>query len=231
MEWRRYRKYVLGSLAVVSVIGLPFFLQHFWSFISGQASSIIIRNRWDIAFLNIAGFLLFLIPLSFRRKVDWSSLGIYTAFIVSLFIEMYGIPLSVYLTSSFSGAAAYTPNYILSFSVLGQTFGMNFWMLLGVLITVIGMFLVAWGWITIYRTEDELVTSGIYSFSRHPQYLGIMLIASGWFIGWPTLLTTVILPILIYKYYKLCFKEEKEVMEEIGEEKYRSYRESTPMLL
>ncbi|MFB6147785.1 MAG: isoprenylcysteine carboxylmethyltransferase family protein, partial [Candidatus Nanohaloarchaea archaeon] len=108
---------------------------------------------------------------------------------------------------------------MLTFSALGYGFMMNTWMLVGAAVTVLGMLLVALGWVTVYRNQG-LVTSGIYRYSRHPQYLGIILIATGWFIGWPTLLTGAMLPVVVYEYYRLAKKEEEEVAEEVGEESY-----------
>ncbi|MDY6778631.1 MAG: methyltransferase, partial [Candidatus Nanohaloarchaea archaeon] len=75
--------------------------------------------------------------------------------------------------------------FLLEFSVLGQQLGMTFWMLVGAAITTAGMLIVLIGWWQLYTADDELVTSGVYAYSRHPQYVGISLIALGWFIGWP----------------------------------------------
>ncbi|MFB6292148.1 MAG: isoprenylcysteine carboxylmethyltransferase family protein [Candidatus Nanohaloarchaea archaeon] len=227
------RNVILGVLLFFGAISIPSFLDHYLYWISGQARAVVIQQRWDFVALNIAAFLLFLIPLRYRRKADWKSLGVYTAFIVSLFVEMYGIPLSIYLSSAafFSQPSASGFEPVVEFSVLGQTPEMTAWMLVGLAVTVLGMLLVAVGWLTVYRNREGLATSGIYRYSRHPQYLGIILIAVGWFIGWPTLLTTVILPILVYTYYKLSIEEEQEVREEVGEERYREYAESTPRFI
>ncbi|MFB6175212.1 MAG: isoprenylcysteine carboxylmethyltransferase family protein [Candidatus Nanohalobium sp.] len=227
------RSFVFGLLTGLAALTFPSFLNHMLYFLSGQISTVIFRGQWGIVALSIVGFLAFLIPLNYRRRADWRSMGIYSAFIVSLFIEMYGIPLTVYMSSAAFGAVspATVPNTVLTFSAVGHTFAMNIWMVVGAAITALGMAIVAIGWVTIYRTDRDLVTSGIYRYSRHPQYLGIILIAAGWFIGWPTLLTGLMLPVVIYEYARLCRKEEKEVAEDIGEEKYQAYRESTPMLV
>jgi len=94
-----------------------------------------------------------------------------------------------------------------------------------------GMTLIILGWVTLYRNtkKEGLVTSGIYNYSRHPQYLGFILIILGWFFGWPTPLTLIFAPILIYKYVTVCRKEEIEVKKEHPE--YDNYRSKVPFMI
>ncbi|MFB6115347.1 MAG: isoprenylcysteine carboxylmethyltransferase family protein [Candidatus Nanohalobium sp.] len=227
------RSFLFGVVTGLAVLSLPSFVNHLMYFLSGQIRTVIFQGKWSIVALSVIGFLAFLIPLNYRKRADWRSMGIYSAFIVSLFIEMYGVPLTIYMSSAAFGAfsPASVPNVILTFNLLGNTFAMNTWMFVGAVITAVGMGIVAWGWATIYRTDKDLVKTGIYSYSRHPQYLGIILIAVGWFIGWPTLLTGFMLPIVVYEYYRLSKSEEEEVAKDIGEEKYEEYRKNTPMLI
>jgi protein-S-isoprenylcysteine O-methyltransferase Ste14 len=221
------RRIGFGLILLLALISLPSFYQHLKFFLSGQIQFFMKQEAWLLVAGSVAFFLLFLLPLKFRRKADWRSAGIYTAFLISLFIEMYGLPLTVYLSSAFVSMPSSNQIPAFLFSFMG--FSLNLWMLIGLIITLVGCGVVAVGWYSVYNAEG-LAKSGIYSYSRHPQYLGIILISVGWFIGWPTPLTALLLPVLIYEYYRLSGEEEREAEEEFGEE-YRDYMESTPKFI
>ncbi|MFB6145800.1 MAG: isoprenylcysteine carboxylmethyltransferase family protein [Candidatus Nanohaloarchaea archaeon] len=224
------RTVIMGVLAGYSLLFLPLFADYFIYYMSGQVISTVIEGQWSIVLLNIGAFLLFLIPLHYRRKANWKSMGVYSAFIVSLFIEMYGVPLTLYIGSAVSTQVP-PPATVYSLGFLGVVFNMSAWMILGIILTAIGAAAIAKGWHDIYFAEEELVTKGVYRYSRHPQYVGILLVVLGWWIAWPTPLTTLMLPVMVYTYYSLAKEEEKEVSEEIGEEKYTEYAENTPMFV
>ena len=69
--------------------------------------------------------------------------------------------------------------------------------------------------------------TGPYAYIRHPQYDGFILIMLGFLLQWPTLITLIMFPILVFMYVRLARREEREVLLEFGET-YRRYMLSTP---
>lgn len=228
--------WIIRTLIVLSLISLLLFpmqvYDHFVAHFTGKLGSYLIRGNWLLVIANIIVFTTFLIPLGFRRKVNWKEYGLVAAFFVSLFIEMYGIPFVILFASRTLEPSGGTVelNHAVTFSFLGMEFAMTVPMVYGLVMMAIGTVLIIWGWISLYRNIDKegLVTSGIYSVSRHPQYLGFILVIGGWLLGWPTLLTVVFAPILIFMYIRVCRKEEKEMGEDHD---YGSYMKNTPFLI
>ena len=80
-----------------------------------------------------------------------------------------------------------------------------------------------------HRTE-KIVTTGIYSIVRHPQYLGGLLAHVGisfLLSAWCSLLFTPLMAVLVYLASR---KEEEELIREFGKE-YEDYKEKVPMLI
>lgn len=207
------------------------FFAHMESHFTGSVLPRVITGQWHIVIINIILFLTFLIPLSFRRKVNWKEYGLVTAFFVSLFVEMYGIPfLVIFVSHRVHGSEVQVPGSVLNVRVLGVELALTMTMVYGTVLMIIGTLLIILGWITLYRNlrSDDIVTKGIYSYSRHPQYFGFILIILGWLIGWPTILTFLFAIILIYKYVKVCRIEERELSQDL---KYLQYRKNVPFFI
>ncbi len=220
------------ALFLVPLIYFNDFYNHFYVYLSSNVITGIITQQWHIVILCILLFMAFLIPLSYRRKANWIEYSLVSAFFVSLFIEMYGIPLTVLFASKyfFTPGTQLPPN-IISFYFLGVGFGMDVAMTYGAILMLIGMFIIIIGWIKLYKStkKDGLVTDGIYAYSRHPQYLGFIFIILGWLFGWPTIITVILAPILIYKYIRVCRAEEEDVSKEFPE--YNKYKKDVPLFI
>lgn len=75
---------------------------------------------------------------------------------------------------------------------------------------------------------ERIVTSGVYSVVRHPQYLGGLLAHVGisfLFFAWYSLLST---PLMVLLIFLISRKEEKELVKEFGKE-YEDYAKKVPM--
>ena len=225
-------------ILVFPVLFFSEFYNHFYAYLTGGIITRIITQQWHIVILNILLFLAFLIPLSYRKKANWKQHSLAVAFFVSLFVEMYGIPFTILFASKYFAPDITTtlPSSIVNFNLLGVGFGMDLAMVYGAVLMLIGAILIMSGWFTLYRTvqkniasdKNVLVTSGIYAYSRHPQYVGFLLVIWGWFMGWPTILTLIFTPILFYKYIQTARREELEV---VSSAVYSEYKKRVPFLL
>ncbi|MEX0915793.1 MAG: isoprenylcysteine carboxylmethyltransferase family protein [Wenzhouxiangellaceae bacterium] len=179
----------------------------------------------------IASWLLyrFLAPKSWR---EWASAGLVQAFIIALYAEMYGFPLTIYLLVRFFGVDRVNLNANLWSTLLGMgETGMMIAMLLGYGLLFIGIGLFIQGWRELYRArkENRLATDGLYGLVRHPQYSGLFLALFGeGVVHWPTVFSITVFPLIVVAYVLLARREEKKVIAEFGDT-YRAYRQQVPM--
>ncbi len=223
-KWNTLARLGLIALALSSLLYADQFYEHIKAHLSGSIVDDVITGEWHVVLFNIALFLSFLIPLTFRRKADWKEYTIVVAFIVSLFVETYGIPLHIILVAG-RGTTPAAPDLDtpLVIDFLGVEFAFTIPMIYGAVLILLGMTLIIVGWVQLFKgvKNNELVTTGLYAISRNPQYLGFMLVVAGWWVGWPTILVTIFAPILIILYLRLCKVEEKEVGDLPGFPEYR----------
>ncbi len=193
---------------------------------------------WSLVVINSAIFILF--AFSFFKPAtrrDWRTFGTFAAFIVALFVEMYGFPLTVYLLSGW--VARRFPGV----DPLSHASGHLWYALLGLegnphanpvhlasnLFIVAGFLLLSSAWRVLYRAQREgtLASTGAYALVRHPQYDAFVLVMFGFLLQWPTLVTLVMFPILVTVYVRLARREEREARARFGPE-WDAYAAATP---
>mgnify|MGYP001612842609 FL=1 len=171
------------------------------------------------------------LPIKKNEKRWKTARGAFIAFIIAVFTEMYGFPLSIYLISSSFGINIPLTHEKgnLWVSLLGLSGTASYaLMAIGSIFMVAGVFIIGKAWKQIFHAKG-LITNGIYSKMRHPQYSGIFLIIIGFVIQWPTIPTLIMFPFLILLYYKLARREEKEL--EKNFKNYKDYRLKVPMFI
>lgn len=193
---------------------------------------------WSLVIVNSAIFIFFAYTF-FKPQTarDWRSFSAFSAFLVALFAEMYGFPLTIYflsgwLQSRFPGIDWFShdaghllemmfgwkanphagPFHILSFAFIGG-----------------GFILISAAWKVLYEAQQtrSLAVSGAYSYVRNPQYVGFILVMFGFLLQWPTILTLAMFPVLMVMYVRLAKSEEKDAIAEFGDA-YTRYAADVP---
>lgn len=193
---------------------------------------------WSLAIINSLVFIIFAFSFAKPQSTrDWRSFGAFSAFLVALFTEMYGFPLTIYLLSGwlanrFPGVdfMSHDAGHLLeiAFGWRGNPHWGPFHVLSNIFI-VAGFWLLASAWKILYHAQraNRLATTGAYSRVRHPQYDGFVMIMFGFLLQWPTLVTLVMFPILVFMYAYLGKKEEADMLAQFGDE-YAKYTARTP---
>ena len=195
---------------------------------------------WALVVFNSLLFIVF--AASFfhpKSQRDWRALGGFSAFIVALFTEMYGYPLTVYLLTGPLGGLV--PGVDLSHNAGHLWTDLIGWKsdphvspfhLASYVFIIGGFWLISAGWRALFAAQREgaLATTGPYAHIRHPQYLGFVLIMVGFLLQWPTFATLAMFPVLLVVYHRLAAREERDVRTEFGAA-YDAYALLTPRFL
>ena len=198
-------------------------------------------GMWTVVIFNTLLILFFVISYMVPKKnIEWRSMGAFIGFIVALFTEMYGFPLTIYLLSSWMGKSypvlnPFTHNHghlILVFLGLADfPLAMTTLHIVSNGLIFFGLYIIYQGWMLIYAAQGKkLVTEGVYSYVRHPQYAGLFLVTVGFLLQWPSITTLIMWPILMFSYYRLALREEIDV-EKIFGKQYEEYRKRVPAFI
>ena len=193
---------------------------------------------WGSVIFNIIVFGVFTYT-AFKptTKRDWRTLGAFAAFMVALFAEMFGFPLTIYFLTSILGKRypvldpfTHLNGHLWVTLASGSTAVYQILHPISNVVIFSGLIVIAVVWKGIHGGNGELVTSGIYKFVRHPQYIGFTLMILGFLIQWPTIITLIMAPSLLIMYTKLAQKEESHMIEIFGEE-YKEYCNKVPAFI
>ena len=196
---------------------------------------------WSLVLIDSAFFIFF--AFSFfkpKTKRDWRSFGAFSAFIVALFAEMYGFPLTIFLLSGW--LARRYPGIDLTSHDAGHLWGTLFGShgephlspvhILSSILIIMGFFLLAASWSVLYTAQraGRMATTGPYARVRHPQYDAFILIMVGFLLQWPTLITLLMFPVLVFMYVRLARHEDAEMGVTFGNE-WDRYAARTPRFI
>lgn len=197
---------------------------------------------WSLVVINSLVFIIFAFSFAGpRSRRDWRSFGAFAAFLVALFTEMYGFPLTIYLlsgwlSSRFPGVdfLSHDAGHLLE-TLAAEFFGWDInphagpFHIASYILIFAGFVLLARSWGILYEAQrrGEIATSGPYAYVRHPQYTGFIAIMLGFLLQWPTLLTLAMFPVLTLMYARLARREESDAVAQFGTP-YREYMNQVP---
>ena len=192
-------------------------------------------GMWIVVAFNLGLFLFWVLSfLAPRGRAEWRSMSVVVAFLVAMFSEMYGFPLTIYLLTSWLGDAypvlnpfSHKLGHLWVVVLGGSNLAWALIMVVSLALMLAGYTLLSRGWRQIHGSHGRMTTDGLYAVVRHPQYTGLFLIIAGFLVQWPTLITVLMAPVLFYAYIRLAHQEEGVMIDRFGDT-YVQYTQRIP---
>ncbi len=193
---------------------------------------------WSIVLFNVVLFAGFIYSFAKpKTKVEWRSFGLFSSFLVALFVEMYGFPLTIYALTSWLGSKypvvnpfAHDNGHLWGVFLNSGSGHFSWPHILSNILIVAGALVISSGWRSVHQSPGKIATDGLYKFVSHPQYTGFILVILGFLVQWPTIITILMAPILIFRYIHLAKKEEL-YMKNIFPNEYANYLNRKPRFI
>ena len=196
---------------------------------------------WTLVIINSAIFIIFAFSFAKPRTArDWRSFGAFSAFLIALFTEMYGFPLTIYLLSGWLTSRFPEVNWLAHDSghlpemLFGWRANPHFgpFHFVSMIFIFGGFILLSAAWKVLFDAQRHraLAMTGPYSHMRHPQYVSFIIIMVGFLFQWPTVVTLAMFPILVYMYIRLARREERDALAEFGDV-YLGYMQCVPAFI
>lgn len=205
-----------------------------WLLKLDTSASVYDYGMWVVAAFNVGIFLFFVLSfLTPKGWGEWRNMGVVVAFLVALFSEMYGFPLTIFLLTSWLGEAypvldpfSHKFGHLWVVLLGGSDFAWALIMALSLALMLLGYLLLSKGWHQVHGAHGQMASDGVYAYARHPQYTGLFLLIVGFLVQWPTLITVLMVPILLVAYVSLAHREEKVMLSRFGPS-YEAYAQRT----
>lgn len=176
---------------------------------------------------------------NFKRFGSWAAFLFYV--VIALEVIIMITPFTVYFYSIYAPilnflyrheATAWLTGFFFPHLAVADNSFLIFLSALGPLLFISGLFLFLICALQVYGAKlfrRGVVTGGLYSFIRHPQYLSLGISGLGLLLFWPRFIILILFISMLFVYYFLARDEERR-MKEAYPKSYEKYIQSVPSM-